>query len=276
MASSWRRGAKLVALLGGAVVLTILTQVGGLLLLVTAWAARGRRWPWFAGPAIFLLLYAVVSQVFVPPVAGLLGRERLPCFASAERPYGAASPLYCALNRNYVAPGMQTVVAELAGAMAGTFPGTRTYYLDGNFPFLDGFPLFPHLSHDDGRKLDLAFYYLDDMANDVDGPSSPIGYWLYSGALPSEPEPCAGYRKFSLRWDFEALQPLARTHSDILRMRAMLAWLSTDGRRLGVKKVLLEPHLKARWAPGVDMIRFQGCRAARHDDHLHLELSKKN
>lgn len=43
--------------------------------------------------------------------------------------------------------------------MQQTEPQIRISYLDANFPFKDGFPLLPHLSHDDGRKVDIAFMY---------------------------------------------------------------------------------------------------------------------
>jgi hypothetical protein len=32
------------------------------------------------------------------------------------------------------------------------FPGTVTIALDANFPFVNGFPLLPHLSHADGKS----------------------------------------------------------------------------------------------------------------------------
>ena len=36
--------------------------------------------------------------------------------------------------------------------------------------------------------------------------------------------------------------------------------------------LLLEPHLKTRLKlEKYDKIRFQGCRAARHDDHIHVQ-----
>lgn len=58
---------------------------------------------------------------------------------------------------------MVTLLAGLSREMAHTFPGTVTLYLDANFPFFDGFPLLPHLSHVDGRKRDIAYYYADSM-----------------------------------------------------------------------------------------------------------------
>ncbi|PVM82022.1 hypothetical protein [Caulobacter endophyticus] len=277
MSTSWRRGAKLVALLGGAVILTILTQVGGLVLLATAWIAKLRRWPAWLAILGFVAVYSLTVGVVVPPLAKLGGRERLPCFVGKATTYGAVSPLLCVLSRNYARPEARAVVASLANHMAKAYPGTITRYLDASFPFFDGFPLPPHLSHRDGLKIDLAYFYREQSgAPVIDGAASPIGYWAYEGPKAGEALPCAGYRRANLRWDFNTLQPLATRTADPVRTAAMLRWLSTEGRALGVKKILLEPHLKARWAQDVDMIRFQGCRAARHDDHLHLELSKKN
>ena len=273
--TSWRRGAKLVALLGGAVALTILTQVGGIVLLAVAGLGRARRWSFGAATLAFLLTYAVVTIAVVPPAAKALGRERLPCFAQHDRPYGAVNPLFCALNRTYAAPRANALISGLADRMAREFPGTTTRYLDAGFPFLDGFPLMPHLSHRDGLKVDLAYYYREaDGRPLLDGAASPIGYWAYEAPRPGEVRPCAALHGLNLRWDFAALQSRVTRRADPERMRAMLAWLTTEGRAYGLRKILIEPHLKQRWAPGVDMVRFQGCRAARHDDHLHLELSK--
>jgi hypothetical protein len=273
--NSWRRGAKLAALLGGAVVLTILTQVGGLALLATAWLTRLRRGPAWLAVLGFVAVYGLTTAVIVPPLAKIGGRERLPCVVGAATPYGAVSPLLCIMNRNYVRPEAKALVSSLATHMAARYPGTATRYLDAGFPFFDGFPLMPHLSHRDGLKVDLAYYYREADGRPVaDGAASPIGYWAYEAPRSGEVRPCADLQGPTLRWDFSALQSRVTRRADPERMRAMLAWLSTEGRSHGLRKILIEPHLKQRWAPGVDMVRFQGCRAARHDDHLHLELSK--
>ena len=40
-----------------------------------------------------------------------------------------------------------------------------------------------------------------------------------------------------------------------------------------VSRLLIQPHLKTRLGlAAYDKIRFQGCKAARHDDHVHVEL----
>lgn len=58
-------------------------------------------------------------------------------------------------------------------------------------------------------------------------------------------------------------------HLEPRRMAGALKLLSDDER---VSKVFLEPHLKSRFQADSSKIRFQGCRAARHDDHIHLQL----
>lgn len=58
-------------------------------------------------------------------------------------------------------------------------------------------------------------------------------------------------------------------HVEVRRMTFVLSKLAGDDR---VGKLFLEPHLKRVLIPSNEKVRFQGCRAARHDDHLHLQL----
>jgi hypothetical protein len=39
-----------------------------------------------------------------------------------------------------------------------------------------------------------------------------------------------------------------------------------------VQKILIEPHLKLRLHAHDAKVRFQGCHAARHDDHIHFQI----
>lgn len=39
-----------------------------------------------------------------------------------------------------------------------------------------------------------------------------------------------------------------------------------------IGKLFIEPHLKARLRLHNPRIRFHGCRAVRHDDHVHIQL----
>lgn len=251
--------------------LTILTQIGGVAYLLGLLLTRGRA-AWVRFLAVLASYAAVsVSALFVAPV---FGREPLPCLKLESRPLAARSFLYCALNRHYVAPDLRDIVNALSADLARQYPGTQTLYLDAGFPFADGFPMLPHLSHDDGEKVDLAYFYRDEAGYAREQTPSPVGYWGFMEPHADDPATCPrpGWR--SLRWDMGWFQPLVRTdlEMDTGRTGAMLRWLSGPGVEQGIGKVLLEPHLRARFALPPSVVRFQGCRAARHDDHVHVQL----
>jgi hypothetical protein len=263
------------------VLLTLITQVGGVILwlslplLAGLHASLSPRGTWLARGGVFgafLGLYILAGFTLVPWAAAALGRPALPCRASAALPLEAANPLFCLTQRHYARPAVHGLLRELSGAMAERFPGTRLRYLDAGFPFLDGFPLLPHVSHGDGRKADLAFFYQSRETGTPVPPPSPFGYWAYSGPRPGEPRPCAA-AIFDLRWDFPWLQPFFEASViDPQRTGALVRWLEDHGVAHGLEKVFLEPHLARRFGAGDGLVRFQGCRAARHDDHLHLQF----
>ncbi|WP_306370146.1 hypothetical protein [Roseibium album] len=244
------------AILHGSIVcfLTLLTQIGGVAWLIAL--VTKHRLLTFAS----LYVALTIATMFVAPMFG-----RVPLNCRSEGAFKMQSPVYCVLNRNYVSPELRNVVQELADNVSNQFPGTITLALDGSFPFFDSFPLLPHLSHDDGRKLDLAFYYRNDTGYLTGKTSSPIGYFDFVDGETS----CAEKWR-SLRWKLEWLQPLWPDFQiEPARTRAAIAWLAHDPR---VQKILLEPHLRDTLAVRFDKIRFQGCFAARHDGHIHFQI----
>jgi murein endopeptidase len=193
----------------------------------------------------------------------MTGRVALSCFDQGA--LQVQSWINCATNRSYVSPELKEVLEDTAKSVEAQFPGTVTLVLDGNFPFLVGFPLLPHLSHDDGEKVDLAFYYADDTGYRRGVTKSPIGYFAF------EPGPTSCPKVWpSLRWDFAFLQGMWPDLAlDLGRTRAVLQILAADPR---VGKIFVEPHLQQTLGVAEAKIRFQGCRAARHDDHIHFQL----
>ena len=250
------------------VAFTLLTQIGGLAYVVALLATRRwRRGVSLSRRAAYLttaslLIYAATSIAIVPPLAGLLGRERAPC--ASTRLVG------CALNRAYLKPKTLALITALDEAIAAQFPGSSVTILEGSFPLFDGFPLPPHVSHHDGRKVDLAYFYRDASGRPIaQGSPSPIGYFHFQQPRPGDPEPCAG-RFTPLRWDFAWLQPKAPVWMlDEERTRAMILWLKA---RPEVTRIFIEPHLADRLGVSGGKVRFQGCQAARPDDHLHVEV----
>jgi hypothetical protein len=258
-----------------ALALMALTQVGGVIYLA-ALAVRTRlpvlrQRPRLALVALFAGLYAA-AWLPIQSAAALAGRVGLPC--TEHDGLRAASPLSCVLHRHYVDPRMLALAHGMARAVDERYPGTLTQTLDANFPFLDGFPMAPHLSHDDGDKLDVAFYYADTEGTYRRGVlRSPIGYWAFEQPGPHARQPCRG-RAGALRWDQDWFQPLVRDDLvlDGRRLRTAITWLETEGRARGARRVLLEAHLADRLQLDPRFVRFQGCSAARHDDHFHIEL----
>lgn len=261
-------------------VLGAVTQVGAVILVlaIPAWryAERGFR-P--TGPGrrvalrsgVFLALYAAASAFVVPPLAVTAGRAPLPCDLSDRTPLGPATLWTCILNRHYVAAGVDIVLGRVAGSLSQQAPGARIGYLDAGFPFSDAFPMVPHLSHRHGRAVDLPFLYIDAATGALRPAPSPFGYWGYVQPRPGEPRPCAGKESW-LRWDMDWLQPfLDNGHLDEAGTAALIKALADSP---DVTRIFLEPHLKVRLGLGHSKVRFQGCRAARHDDHLHVEFAR--
>ena len=49
-----------------------------------------------------------------------------------------------------------------------------------------------------------------------------------------------------------------------------LVWLLSEQESIG--KIFIEPHLKERMQLSSKKIKFHGCQAVHHDDHIHIQL----
>lgn len=262
------------------ILLTALSQIGGVVLLLCIPVFRwiDRHFEHVSKLALkliaFVIVYSFFSVAAVPPVALLFNRVPLPVFSNAHlKPLNILS---CALNRHYVDSALKNSAERAAVLMSQKHPGTVISYLDACFPFIDGFPLLPHLSHNDGQKLDLALFYLDSKSQEElqqEAPS-PIGYGVYVQPKPSEQNQaflCAekGY------WQYSALQYVVPQWNkddylfDETRTKSLVNVLAADE---SIAKIFIEPHLVARLQLNQSKIRFHGCRAVRHDDHIHIQL----
>ncbi len=234
--------------------LTLLSQLGGLAWIVAMLFKRRML--------TFVISYAALSASAVW-IAPLFGREPISCFSGSS--LEMQSSIYCILNRNYVVPELKEALTDFSAAMDEEHPGTRTLVLDANFPYFSGFPLLPHLSHDDGEKVDLAFYYRDGETYLPSQTKSPIGYFAFEDGPTECPD-----QTLTLRWNMAWLQGNWPEYQiDEIRMKTALHWLVADQR---IGKIFLEPHLNKSLGIRSSKIRFQGCRAARHDDHIHIQL----
>ena len=158
------------------VVTTVLTEVGGVIL-VAAWFGFGRifrkrRSITLATVATYVFLVLVV----IPQVAPWFGRVALPIWATSENPVAPRSWIFVLTCRNYVSPELKALILESARELREKHPDAVTHYLDANFPFIDGIPLLPHLSHDDGDKMDFAVFLSRSRVRNISSVS--VSHWL--------------------------------------------------------------------------------------------------
>lgn len=200
-----------------------------------------------------------------PNAAGLV---TLPCDGST--PLEPVKAYHCREGRHFVTPEALEALTAAGRTMRARYPGEVLRFMDASGP-KGRKPFEPHLSHGDGRQIDLALYY-----SDIEG--RPLGRFpdtrRYGGYYPAEPPrqgedvACPGGREGRAeKPDPPANRPW---RLDEARTRLLLQTLVDDPR---VRRVLLEPHLERRlgfW--GHPKIRFAGCQAARHDDHVHVDF----
>ena len=147
-------------------------------------------------------------------------------------------------------------------------------YLDANFPFIDKFPLLPHLSHNDGKKIDVSLIYKNENGRLTNKKPSVSGYGVFVNPTEKEfDQNFACKNNGDWQYDFPKYLTLGKINSDISfseKGTRELANLIIKQNSIG--KLFIEPHLKSRLNLTNEKVRFHGCRAVRHDDHIHFQL----
>ena len=262
--------------------LTLFTQVGGLLYLLYQPLGKliKKRWvgrkQFLARIGVYLGVYLTFTLLIIPPLAKQFGRVPMPYYATKNTPIKPLIFFTCLLNRHYVRPFLKEQILLTAKTVAKEFPNSQIAYLDANFPFWNGFPLLPHLSHKDGKKLDLAFLYIDKSTRKaVNGSPSFYGYGVYEAPKKGEvnqPNSCRkkGYWQYGF---LEKITPQWNKERMIIDEKRSKRLLQLLAQNKAIKKIFIEPHLKTRWGlSNYGKIRYHGCHAVRHDDHIHTQL----
>lgn len=252
--------------------LTILTQIGGIVWLINLaghkiFKTKKSR---LLRTMSFVFAYLLASYFIVPPIAKYFGRVPLPISKSGN--LISHNFVTTVLNRHYVKPRLLSELQAISNSINSANPKLKVSYLDANFPFIDGFPLLPHISHNDGRKIDLSFYYTKDEQEGNLKPSN-LGYGKFVDPNKNEihqTQICKskGY------WQYDYAKYLT------LGSRNDLEFDLPNTKRLVRKiverdkthKLLIEPHIENRLGLNNDKIRFHGCHAVRHDDHIHYQI----
>lgn len=253
------------------IVLTIITQIGGIAYLITLVILK-RKTPKYRIKrfVVFALFYLITTILFVPIVAPIFGREKIKKFEHVE----ARTFITDLMNRNYVRPELNISLQKIAVGLNKKHPGIKLVYLDANFPFINEFPLLPHLSHNDGKKIDISLIYEGAEGKLTNKKPSVSGYGVYEGPNKRESDQIKRcLEKGHWQYDFPKYLTVGTIHPDLVfSERATKDLILEILKQPSTGKLFIEPHLKTRLSLKNNKIRFHGCQAVRHDDHIHFQL----
>lgn len=259
------------------VLLTLMSQTGGVLLFIFLCVRpflpkmKNKALNRVRNLVAFLLFYSAVNFILIPPIAKGFGKVPMPVFSKTLQAHRLA---YAFLNRHYVTPRMRAEVIRAAEELNKTYPGTIVTYLDGSHPI--GHPrLYPHIRHKSGKKLDICFFYKNKQTGESLGNPSFFGYGFFVPVLAGERDlPSECERRGAWQYSLTGKLVLPSTGQDLeIDARKNQDFLQILTNRKEVRRIFIEPHLKQRFGmQNNDKLRFHGCWAVRHDDHLHLEV----
>ncbi len=218
----------------------------------------------FKPSMVFLGLYLFATFLIVPFIAPVFGRERV----EVSKNLKPATYISLFINRNYVTKELNEVLKDVSAEIPIRF-------LDANFPFINGFPLLPHLSHDDGNKIDLSFIYETQDGTRTNSLKSMSGYGVFEAPLQGEIDQSKSCKDQGFfQYNYSKYLTFGTKNSDlkfsVKETRRLIEAVANNGR---VEKIFIEPHLVSRMNLNNRKIRFHGCQAVRHDDHLHLQIN---
>lgn len=251
--------------------ITIITQIGGVIYLISVYLINNNRTRYRLKRAlVFTILYLFSTLLIVPKIAPLFGREKI----NDNQNLSSHFFITKLFNRNYVKPQLNSTLRELSQKIKAHNSELKIIYLDANFPFFDGFPLLPHLSHNDGKKIDISFVYENENGKATNLKPSISGYGVFEKPKENEFNQTE-YCKEKGFWQYDFTKHFTfGSINDGLKFSEKTTELFVLEilKHKNVNKIFIEPHLKRRLKLYHNKIRFHGCNAVRHDDHIHLQI----
>ena len=253
------------------VFLTVSTQIGGFIYLmgILFIKRRTKRYRW-KRIGLFCVLYLIATLVIVPLLAPIFGREKIKKLNHID----ARTFITDVLNRNYVRPELNISLQKIAEGLDKKHKGIKLIYLDANFPFFNKFPLVPHLSHNDGKKIDISLIYTDKEGKLTNLKPSASGYGVFENPKPgahNQIEKCL--KKGNWQYDFTRFITFGTIHPNLSFSESATKDLILEIlEQPTTGKIFIEPHLKTRLKLNNQKIRYHGCQAVRQDDHIQMEL----
>ncbi len=251
------------------IILTLITQIGGIIYLISLIISK--KWNKklkFKTLIIFICFYVFSTLLIVPFVAPIFGREKIR-HSKKIKPTNYMTVL---LNRNYGKPKLNNLLSETEKELKGT--NIEIHYLDANFPFINNFPLLPHLSHNDGAKIDLSLIYETQKGIITNKQKSVTGYGEFEDPKLTEYnqiEKClkSGY----FQYDYPKYLTFGKINKELrFSKKGTKKLIKSILKNNDLGKLFIEPHLKNRMNLKNSKIRYHGCKAVRHDDHIHIQL----
>lgn len=249
--------------------LTLLTQTGGVIYLLN-------KLLFFKSDKVkqlyrflsFISLYLLFNQFLTPSLAQLNNRE--PVVQNKNIQFG--NSFTSLLNRNYVKPELNLLLLRTADRIKSK--GITINVLESNFPFLDGFPLIPHLSHNDGKKLDISFIYETPEKVISNKLKSISGYGVFENPKHGEIDQTLRCKQQGFfQYDLAKYLSFGAINNELIlseeATRDLIQAILVEPQ---LEKLFIEPHLKDRLNLKHSKIRFHGCHAVRHDDHIHIQI----
>lgn len=250
--------------------LTITTQIGGIVYLSTILIlhktkVKNRRYRFLT----FVFLYLFTTYLITPKIAPYFGRVKITNNQYVQNHFWFTN--LC--NRNYVRPQLNTSLQKIGIQLQKKHPTLQLIYLDANFPFLTKFPLLPHLSHSDGKKIDLSFVYSEN--NKLTNKKPAIsGYGIFEKPIRGEFNQTENCKKAGFwHYDYSKYFTFGSFNPELqFSLKATTYLTQLILKQPSTQKVFIEPHLRLRMNLNSSKIRFHGCKAVRHDDHIHFQI----
>lgn len=250
--------------------LTITTQIGGIIYLLSIVITHFTKVKnWIFQFLTFVFLYLITTFLIVPKLAPYWGRVKI-----TNNTHVQNHTVFTTLcNRNYVNPKLHTSLQQIGKQLHLKYPNLKLIYLDANFPFINKFPLLPHLSHSDGKKIDLSFIYKNEKKLNNKKPTTS-GYGVFENPTSKEYNQTKQCKKKGYwQYDYSKYLTFGSFNTSLkLAPKATKYLMQLILKQPNTQKVFIEPHLKKRLQLSNPKIRFHGCKAVRHDDHIHLQI----
>lgn len=254
------------------VLLTLASQVGGIIwfLVFTTWLIFKRKTPFIFKLISFIGVYLIIVISVIPPIAAKYGKVPMPTSKQGKLiPHNILFPL---LNRNYVTPRTLEVLERTASKVNEANNELKLVYLDSSFPFSKEMPLPPHISHSNGRKVDLTFAYRKNGKLTNHG-SCTTGYGNFVGPGPSETNQIKICKsKGHQLYDASKYAGFGKKEDYVFDAENTKLIIDKLLENPETSRIYIETHLKERMRISNDKVRSAGCWAVRHDDHIHFQI----